>query len=317
MRVYRARGHRQGGGIAIAGDDDIGVPILCARRPARRTAPFPRGLELTMDHPGGGESPDAKITKAEHVADTLRHEIATGIYPAGSDLPSEMRLSARFGVSRPSSREALRVLESEGLIKVARGARGGARVQLPSLDTISRYLGVYLQMREVRMGDLYGALLSYEPLAARGVALRRDPQALSELAQCVAAQEYSAHDRAAYNRHERRFRHLLLTHSGNEVIHLMGNLLTEVYTRSMGHLTQRIGPQRWEADHLAAGVAAKQRLVRLMADGEADKAERAWKAYLLTYWRRVVSHIGKEETIKIYSDPVSPAAAGAEKDNLD
>jgi DNA-binding FadR family transcriptional regulator len=244
--------------------------------------------------------------KADLVADVLRHEIAVGIYPAGSELPSEGRLSARFGVSRPSSREALRVLESEGLIRVARGARGGAKVLLPSLDAISRYLGIYLQMRQVRVSDLYGALLAYEPLAARSIAQRRDPAALSALAACVAAQQFSTHDREEYRKHEREFRHLLLAHSGNEVIRLMGSLLTEVYEKSLASITRDIGSVVWEVEHLTSGVVAKQRLMKLMADGEEEQAARAWKAYLFTYWRRVRSHVGQDVPIKFYSEHTPP-----------
>jgi len=53
---------------------------------------------------------EQKSTKADIVADVLRHEIAIGTLPVGADLPSEGRLSERFEVSRPSSREALRNL---------------------------------------------------------------------------------------------------------------------------------------------------------------------------------------------------------------
>jgi GntR family transcriptional regulator, transcriptional repressor for pyruvate dehydrogenase complex len=107
-----------------------------------------------------------KATKADMVAEVLRHEIAVGAYPVGSELPSEGRLSERFGISRPSSREALRMLESEGMIRVTRGSRGGAKVLLPPLRSIARDMGVYLQMRDVELGDLYAALLTYEPVAA-------------------------------------------------------------------------------------------------------------------------------------------------------
>jgi len=249
---------------------------------------------------------EQKSTKADIVADVLRHEIAIGTLPVGADLPSEGRLSERFEVSRPSSREALRLLESEGLIRVARGARGGGKVLLPRLNSVARSLGVYLQMRHAKLGDLYAALLTYEPIAARAIAVHRDPAALSALAQCAAAQEYSTHDRKAYGAHERQFRGLLLQLCGNEVIHAMGALLTEVHERTMQHVTEDIASPPWQAEHFASGVAAKHRLVKLMADGEAAKAERAWRAYLTVYWRRVAAHVGRNREVEIYSTNVPP-----------
>jgi DNA-binding FadR family transcriptional regulator len=203
------------------------------------------------------------------------------------------------------------MLESEGMIRVTRGSRGGAKVLLPPLRSIARDLGVYLQMRDVELGDLYAALLTYEPVAARSIARRRDPAALSALAQCVAAQEFSTHDREAYNAHERRFRQLLLQWCGNEVIHAMGALLSEVYERSMRHATTDLSSPAWEAEHLTSGVAAKRRLVRLMADGQAVKAERAWRAYLTIYWRRVAAQVGRHRRVHAYSKDLPPPAPDA------
>ena len=248
-----------------------------------------------------------KPSKADQVADVLRREIAVGIYPAGSDLPSESRLSARFGVSRPSSREALRVLESEGLIRVTRGARGGARILPPKLDTISRYLGVYLQMRGVKLAEVYSAMQAFEPLAVRAIAIRRDPVALGALAQCVAAQEFSTHDREKFNNHESEFRRLLMLHCGNEVIHMMGDLLADVYSLSMASLAPRIVAPQDQAQDFGASIRTKRKLVRLMAEGETEKAEQLWIAYLAAYWRQVARHVGLDLLINVYSGE-QPAA---------
>ena len=98
------------------------------------------------------------------------------------------------------------------------------------------------------------------------------------------------HDRTAYGVHEQQFRRLLLQLCGNEVIHAIGALLTEVHERTMRHVTADIATPHWQGEHFASGVAAKHRLVKLMADGEAAKAERAWRAYLTVYWRRVAAH---------------------------
>ena len=64
---------------------------------------------------------------AELVAGDLRRRILRGELVENDALPSESALMQRFGVSRPTLREAFRVLESESLISVRRGAHGGAR----------------------------------------------------------------------------------------------------------------------------------------------------------------------------------------------
>src|SRR3546814_12149929 len=58
-------------------------------------------------------------------------------------------LIAEFEVSRPTIREAVRILESEGLVTVARGARGGARVSSPNYEMVARAAGITLQSQGV------------------------------------------------------------------------------------------------------------------------------------------------------------------------
>ena len=57
---------------------------------------------------------------ADQIASTLRSEIAAGTWGVGQMLPAEHQLMERFGVSRPSCREALRILQSEGLLEIQR-----------------------------------------------------------------------------------------------------------------------------------------------------------------------------------------------------
>src|SRR5579859_1399256 len=76
---------------------------------------------------------------AELVATHIRRQIVLGQLSQGDALPSETALMLEFNISRPTLREAFRILESEGLITVRRGARGGARVQEPSSEVAARY----------------------------------------------------------------------------------------------------------------------------------------------------------------------------------
>src|SRR3954462_6580915 len=69
---------------------------------------------------------------AELVAGELRRQIVSRDLAGGDALASEADLMTRFGISRPTLREAFRVLESEGLIGVRRGAHGGARGKPPN-----------------------------------------------------------------------------------------------------------------------------------------------------------------------------------------
>jgi len=252
------------------------------------------------------EASETRPTKASLVADALRHEIVTGQRPPGSDLPPETQLMKRFGISRPSHREALRVLESEGLIRIARGARGGARVLRPELETAARHVGVYLQMRAITLQELFAARLTYEPAAAAAIAERRDPDALGALAQCAAAQEYSVHDRAAFNLHETAFRRLLLEHCGNAVLHLMGAVLEQVYAQHMLNVTRRAPHLDWEEEHLTDGAKAKARLVRLMAAGEPERARRAWETYIRIYWDRVAELVDRHSLIEVFAGDQPP-----------
>src|ERR1700751_5550750 len=68
---------------------------------------------------------DIRLPKiAELIAEQIQDDIAAGRLRAGDSLPSETAIMTSFGASRPPVREAIRILESDGLISVRRGSRG-------------------------------------------------------------------------------------------------------------------------------------------------------------------------------------------------
>ncbi len=69
---------------------------------------------------------------SEVIVEQVRQLIRQGQLSANDRLPSERELCERFGVSRVTVREALRVLEANGLVEIRVGARGGAFVTAPS-----------------------------------------------------------------------------------------------------------------------------------------------------------------------------------------
>ncbi len=121
---------------------------------------------------------------AELVAERIRGQIARGEFKPGDSLPSETELLERFGVARPTMREAIRILESESLIATRRGAQTGPKVRAIDVSVLGRRAGLLLQMSGATMDDLYEAQAVLEPKAARLAATRRskaDLRALREL----------------------------------------------------------------------------------------------------------------------------------------
>jgi DNA-binding FadR family transcriptional regulator len=77
---------------------------------------------------------------ADLVVAGVRDAIRAGDLQPGSRLPAEKALAAHYGISRPTLREALRILEHQELITVRRGARGGAAVRTPGIEPVRRAL---------------------------------------------------------------------------------------------------------------------------------------------------------------------------------
>ena len=113
---------------------------------------------------------------ADRVATQLRRMFIRGEIAEGTMLPPESELMERFGVSRPTLREAFRVLESESLIVVQRGVRGGARVTRPRRKTLARYAGLILEYEGVTLKDVYDARVTLEtPMVGAPVNGLRNP----------------------------------------------------------------------------------------------------------------------------------------------
>jgi DNA-binding FadR family transcriptional regulator len=108
------------------------------------------------------------------VADEMRERILSGELRDGEHLPKEEDLRAEFGIGRPAMREAMRILETEGLVTVLRGNRGGALVRAPRSENLAYTLGLLLAARKIRARDVGEALHEMEPACAALCALRED-----------------------------------------------------------------------------------------------------------------------------------------------
>src|SRR5690606_4639299 len=111
---------------------------------------------------------------AELVATRLRDRILRGELADGDLLPKEDELREEFPVSKPSMREALRILETEGLVTVRRGNQGGAIVHRPTAANAAYTLAIVLSGQRVTIADVAASLREVEPACAALCAKRED-----------------------------------------------------------------------------------------------------------------------------------------------
>jgi DNA-binding FadR family transcriptional regulator len=214
--------------------------------------------------------------------------IVDGELKDGDLLPHESSLLENFGVSRPTLREAVRVLEAEGLIELRRGSRTGARVTIPSPEVVARPAALQLQLGRATLADVYVARSAIEPTAARLLVLNSDAdhggleRALDEARACIDDSERFAAATA-------RFHLRLVELSGNQTLALMAGMVHEIILRQ----SQSSVRARWAEAGASSGTAqgdrratyrrairAYEKLIQLVREGEGDEAERFWSRYL-------------------------------------
>jgi len=229
--------------------------------------------------------PPSDTRKAsEHVAQRLRIEIADGTLRPGDMLPPEAELMARLGVGRPTLREALRLLEAEGVARVQRGNVGGVRIEAPNRGTLARYSSMHLAMAGSTLAQVFAARDVLELEAVRLVSKGGRAATWDALAATVEEELACGDDADAYGPLHDRFHQELMRGCGNPVLDLMWHTLDEVVDRHRSRfVSARAGKTELAATNLRAtreGRRAHQRLLTLLRTQRGEEAERAWTRHL-------------------------------------
>jgi GntR family transcriptional repressor for pyruvate dehydrogenase complex len=90
--------------------------------------------------------PIRRESAAQQIAGQIRTAMLAGDLEAGQRLPSEHELADEYGVSRPTVREAMRILAADGLVRATRGAAGGTVTALPAPDAVAGSLSETIEL---------------------------------------------------------------------------------------------------------------------------------------------------------------------------
>lgn len=218
-------------------------------------------------------APGARVVvpkAARLVAETLRERILANDYETGSHLPAAEELIAEFGVSRATLREALNVLESEGLVRLRRGPGGGAIVTAPDGLSIMRSLESLLRFEGTTVEEVMEVRLVVDPLAARLAAECADDADLERVKASIARQR----EQGVLDSHESWFEENLYFHwaiaaaSHNPLVRVLSETLHNIVLT--GGLRVEMSPAerlRSVDDH----EAIYERLVARDPDGAATR----------------------------------------------
>ena len=238
--------------------------------------------------PGAGnEDNTIRVRKAgEVVAERFRRQIANGTLVIGHQLPSEEELTTMFGIARTTLREALRVLESQGLLEIKRGRGGGGIITMPRLDNLSQSLALVLQLQHTTLGDLDDARMMIEPPLAGRLASQHSDEDLEVLSaivdrahECAEADDKNGFGKAAAMLHE-----AIIERGGNNTMAVIGALLHDLMDRHF-HSAAEIS----DHEQMSRAVRSYRKLIDLIESGDAAAATAHWHRQLVYLQQRRAS----------------------------
>lgn len=235
---------------------------------------------------------------AELIAAQVRREIVLGLLKEGDPLPPESNLMEQFGVSRPTLREAYRILESEGLISVRRGAHGGGRVHTPSAEVAARYAGLVLQFRGTRLSEIYEARSLLEAPCAGLAAMRRTEAGLKRLRDLNEKAAVTENADDILDLHH-QFHAEVVELAGNRTVTLMASMIDSILDEADA-LQRATTPD--PEDEMRASKRAQRthvRLVELLESRNAVEAEELWKEHLEGAAKHVLRNLGSKTVLEV------------------
>jgi len=226
---------------------------------------------------------------AELIAAQIRGQIVRRELEPGMTLPTEGELMVQLGVSRPTLREAYRILETESLISVRRGVGGGALVLAPDIAVGARYVGLLLQLDGATIADVYEARMALEPVCAGMMAARKNADDLRALNECIdrvadliAESPNRIPEARAWSRTTYEFHELVLKGSGNKTLALQGGLLQEVVATHYAATVADKFAENNRPERFRRVLLSFKKLASFVAEGDREGAHKHWLKHMQT-----------------------------------
>ncbi len=212
----------------------------------------------------------------------IERAIFGGQLSPGDRLQSERELAEQFGVSRITVRDALRILEARGLIRVKVGASGGAFVSEANIDRVAESLSTMIRLKRMTLSELAEARKVVESATVMLAAQRATPAELAELQATVERGRAAVRDSDSHLNPSMDFHVALARAADNEVLYatvrayheLLVGALRDMRDPRSARVTQKLHEEILEAVRAHDAEAAGEIMLEHLA--ESEKRLRRW-----------------------------------------
>lgn len=213
---------------------------------------------------------------AEDVAGEILNKICSGEYEVGSMLPPEAQMLQDYGVGRASLREALRLLEVHGIIRIKAGPGGGPVVQKVGTSAFASISKIFFQVHGMTYREVVEARLILEPFFARMAAKTCDPEDVEKLMSC----SIDLQDDKSYLSSSQDFHRLIGSMSSNQILNLFAHALADIFH-------ERVAAVLYPREKRSDVIAEHRAIAEAIKSGDADLAERLMREHMEDYSRYV------------------------------
>ena len=172
-------------------------------------------------------SPVATQRASEAIFEQIRSTIVSGELKPGDRLPSERAMMTMFQRSRPTIREALRMLENAGLVQINAGCEG-AVITLPTQHAVEQPLENLLRLSSISNAELLEFRKITEVFTIEWASARRTQEDLDAMRKCLEDAERDLDDRESFFQRDMEFHHLIAQASKNSLSNIVGSVIHQV-----------------------------------------------------------------------------------------
>ncbi len=239
--------------------------------------------------PDNKEMPTFAPAKTKRASEVIYDQISQKIYSGelqdGDRLPSERDLAAQFGRGRQSVREALRMLQQEGLIRITLGNSGGAYVQRISMDTVKEPLQKLVHAGIIPLNEVSDYRKYNDAICAELALKNHTEEDLLALRDVLDQFESAIGDREGFPKMDILFHNTLARASHNHLVVLINEVLGEMYAMTYWNKTTDLSDKKLRELHTNV-YRQHARIVEALTAGDLDALIESMQAVSDTFHRK-------------------------------